>query len=452
MLRMLWVLTLLLGGAAPAFAQVDAAQERAKKFFIQGSQDYEAKRYARALDAFEQANAIKPHPIMLKNIAKTYQAMKDLTRSIEYYEKYLASKPADAGEIQKLLAELQGTIAKWSKLSLVTEPAGASVWVGERTNRPRGKTPLTLVVEPGQQAITLGLAGHDVVTKTLTLSPGQAMTLPTVTLEKQRPQVRIASEPAGASVFVDGAESAAGRTPLTLQLAQGEHQLRFELEGHRSFKQAVTLTGEHIANPLRTAVKLEVGKPLGELVVELSRGEVFVDGKLVGKAPLTAPIELEEGMHAVEVRGVGEPYREMVTVKGGEQTRTRIDVGGGGPGFSIKQDTVGWILMGTGGALVLGGLVTSFMALGADGDLQDCRDDPTCAFTDQEITRADDVKSLALTTDVLIGVGAAVAATGAVLYLLADDEPARKTATGVPSVGVTPLRGGGAAAVGRFEF
>lgn len=453
MLRTLWVWTLLLAWAAPALAQGDAAQERAKKFFIQGSKDFEARRFARALDAFEQANAIKPHPIMLKNIAKTYEAMKDLPKAVEYYQKYLGSKPGDAGDVQKKIAGLQALMAQWSKLTLTTEPAGASIWVGPRTNRPRGKTPATIVVEPGRQTITLGLAGHDVISKALTLSAGQALTLPVITLNKQKPQVRIASDPAGASVFVDGAETPAGRTPLTLQLPEGEHALRFELEGHRSLKHAVTLGAQHVQAPLRTAVKLEVGKPTGELVIELARGEVLVDGKSIGKAPIAAPIELEEGMHAIEVRGAGEPYREMVTIRAGEQTRTSIDVGGGGgPGFSIKQDTVGWILMGTGGALVVGGVITSFLALGADGDLQDCRDDPTCAHTDREITLADDVRSSALTTDILFGVGVAVAATGAVVYLMADDEPARKTATGVPSVGVTPLRGGGAAAIGRFEF
>lgn len=453
MLRTLWVWGLVLCWACPAWAQADSAQERAKKFFIQGSQDYKAKRYARALDAFEQANAIKPHPIMLKNIARTYEAMKDLTRAVDYYQQYVATKPADQGEIEQKLAALRSSMAKWSRVTLTTTPAGAAIWVGPRTNRPRGKTPETLVIEPGAQTITVALAGYQIVEKRLNLQAGQALSLPPITLQKLRPQVRLASDPAGASVYVDGSETPAGRTPLTLQLAAGEHQLRFELDGHRTFKQSVTLAEAHIQTPMRTAVKLEVGKPTGELVIELSKGEVFVDGKSVGKAPLSAPIELEEGMHAIEVRGGDEPYREMVTIKGGEQTRTAIDLGDSGPGLSISQDTVGWILMGTGGALVVGGVITSFLALGADGDLQDCRDDPACAFTDREVALADDVRSSALTTDILLGVGVAVAATGTVLYLMADDDqPARKTATGVPSVGVTPLRGGGAAAFGVIEF
>lgn len=454
MSRLFWVMIALLW-AVPLSAQAaDPAQERAKKFFVQGSQDFADGRFARALDAFEQANAIKPHPIMLKNIAKTYEAMKDLTRAVEWYEKYLATEPSDAAGVSATVARLKTLMAQWSRLTLVTTPGGATVWVGSRKNRPRGKTPETLVVEPGERTLVIALAGYEVIERKLTLTGGQALTMPPIKLRKLRPQLVLSSEPVGASVFVDGADAPAGRTPLTLSLDEGEHILRFEAPGRRPVSQTVTLTGAHVQAPMRTAVQMQEGKAPGELVIELARGEVFIDGQSVGTAPLQAPIELDEGMHPVEVRGVGdEIYREMVTITSGETTTTTINIeGAGGGGLSIGQDTVGWILIGTGGALVLGGVVTSFLALGADGDLQDCRDDPNCAFTARESALADDVRSSALTTDILMGAGIAIAATGTVLYLLADDAPTRKPATQVPAVSVTPLRGGGAAAVGRFEF
>lgn len=454
MLRLIgvWLLVpgLLLGGAATAIAQ-DAAQERAKQFFTQGSKDFAEGRFARALDAFEQANAIKPHPVMLKNIAKTYEAMKDLTLAVSYYKKYVATNPGDAGDIKKKIAGIEATMARWSRLTLNTDPPGAAVWIDSRDQRSRGKTPVTLVVEPGPRKIILSLGGHDVVEKALTLTPGQALTLPTIALKQQQPQLMISTTPAGAEVFIDGAATAAGRTPLTVKLPAGAHEIQARLAGHKPLKQSVTLTAQHITTPLRTALRLEAGKPPGMLVIELEAGEVFIDGKSVGTAPLSAPIELEEGLHPIEVRGAGSPYSEMVAITSGETTTTTIDIDGGGGGSGISQSTVGWILMGTGGAVVLGGVITSILALSADGELQDCRDDPACAFTNREVTLADDVRASALTTDILLGVGAAIAATGVVLYVLADDEPTRTPTAGVPQVGITPILGG-AAAVGRFEF
>lgn len=453
MSRLFWVMIALLFAAPVSVHAADPAQERAKNFFVQGSKDFAEGHFARALDAFEQANAIKPHPIMLKNIAKTHEAMKDLTRAVAWYEKYLATGPSDSAGVAATIARLKTLMAKWSRLTLITTPGGAAIWVGSRENRPRGKTPDTLVIEPGQRTLVIALSGYEIVERTLTLAPGQAMTLPPISLAKLRPQLAVTSQPVGAQVFVDGAATPAGRTPFTLPLAEGDHTLRFEAAGYRPSKQTVTLTGAHVQAPLRTAAQLQVGKAPGELVIELDRGEVFIDGQSVGKAPLQAPIELDEGMHPIEVRGGGEVYREMVSITSGETTTTTINIeGGGGGGSSIGQGTVGWILIGTGSAVVLGGIVTSFLALGADGDLQDCRGDAACAFTERESVLAEDVRSNALTTDILMGVGIAIAATGTVLYLLADDAPTRQPATQVPAVSVMPLRGGGAAAVGRFEF
>ena len=453
MSRLFWVMITLLW-AAPVGAQAaDPAQERAKTFFIQGSKDFAEGRFARALDAFEQANAIKPHPIMLKNIAKTYEAMKDLNRAVEWYTKYRATEPNDAAGVTATIDRLKAVMAQWSRLTLVTTPGGATIWVDSRENRPRGKTPDTLVIEPGQHTLTVSLPGYVVVKRTLTLTAGQALTLPPIALEKLQPQLVLSSDPVGAEVFVDGSEAATGRTPLTVSLAEGEHILRFTAPGHRPVEQTVTLMGKHVQAPMRTTVKLQVGKAPGELIIELARGEIFIDGQRVGTAPLAAPIELDEGVHPIEVRSAGEVYREMVTITSGETATTTINLGGGGGGMSIDQSTVGWILIGTGGAVLLGSGVMSFLALGADGDLQDCRGNPTCNGTARESALADDVRSNALTTDVLLGVGVALAATGTVLYLLADDgAPSRTPATEVPAVSLMPLRGGGAAAVGRFEF
>lgn len=51
-------------------------------------------------------------------------------------------------------------------------------------------------------------------------------------LERRAPELALESDPVGASVFVDGAERAAGRTPLRLPLPPGRHRVVLRLDGH----------------------------------------------------------------------------------------------------------------------------------------------------------------------------------------------------------------------------
>jgi hypothetical protein len=101
--------------------------------------------------------------------------------------------------------------------------------------------------------------------------------------------------------------------------------------------------------------------------------------------------------------------------------------------------------MGTGAAALAASGVFGVLALSADGDLQDCRDDPACARTQSEVDKADAVRSKALLTDITLGTGLAIAGAGLTVFLLSD---APGTNSGVS---VLPLPGG-AAATGRWEF
>lgn len=451
MVRVLVLSLIALVGLPAAWGQGDPAQERAKQLFIQGREHLQAGRFGRALDAFEQANAIKPHPVMLKNIARTYEAMDDLERAAAYDQQYLDSKPKDAAESAAALQKLKATLAEWPRITVVSDPPGAAVWVGDLEYRARGVTPITVPVPPGARKLLVGLAGYDTAEREVRVAARQTLNLPTIALQKTLPILVVRTEPAGAEVSLDG--EAVGRTPFTRGLAAGEHRLRVALEGHEPVEQPITLTVAHTREaPLVLDIPLEQARPMGELMVRVDgAAELILDGRSIGRSPMANAVRLEAGLHALEVRpGGGEPYREMVTIEAGRLTETSIHLGtSAGP--SIDQRTVSYVVMGVGGAVVLGGVVTSVLALGTDGDLQDCRKDAGCNHTDRELALADDVRSQALTTDVLLGVGVAVAATGVVLYLL-DGGPETRAEAGVTHLGMSPLPGGGAMAVGAFEF
>lgn len=100
------------------------------------------------------------------------------------------------------------------------------------------------------------------------------------------------------------------------------------------------------------------------------------------------------------------------------------------------------ILMGSGGALIVGGVITGIMASGKKSDLEAaCDGDTSCPQSAEEIQSSG--KTLALVTDILLFGGIAVAGTGAVLFLLSGGEESSEPAPASASVVCGPGMCGG---------
>lgn len=101
----------------------------------------------------------------------------------------------------------------------------------------------------------------------------------------------------------------------------------------------------------------------------------------------------------------------------------------GGPDTGGSQlGSTGWVLLGIGGATAITGGVLGGLALGAQSDF-----DSATAVNDKRAYR-DDAKTLALASDVTIGVGVAALVAGIVLVVVdATAEPASASASGTAS-------------------
>lgn len=444
---MRWIAVLILAFAtAPslALAQDDDTKTQAKAAFMKGREAFTAGNFKDALDSFEKANSLRPHPLMIYNIAQVYETMGDLPGAIGAYKEYLASKPDDAAEVKKKVDGFSATLATWPRVALTSTPPGATVWIEAFKARPRGQTPLTMQV-PNTSTLILGAPGYERATKVLNLPASSEHTFE-IAMVKILPVVRITSEPAGAVVRFDDQPPLAGGTPVEHRLDTGVHTVTVELKGFEPFTQQFTLASTHTReNPLAVAANLTISRPKGDLIIKVDTDAVsiLVDGQPVGMSPLPGPLTLEEGVHKVRVESVGgEPYEEMVAVKANQTVTTEIDVSGGT--FELNQRFVSYLLMGTGGAALIGGGVVALMASGTKDDFDKCDADVGCARTQKQVDLADDVRSQALTADILLGAGVAIAATGVVLFLLDDDEQA-------PQVGLVPTDGG-MAAFGTVHF
>jgi formylglycine-generating enzyme required for sulfatase activity len=136
------------------------------------------------------------------------------------------------------------------ELAVESDPPGARVSAGETE---LGVTPLAATLPAGRHVLEVTLAGRKPWRGEVNIVPGEHLALAPIALEVADGRVRIASEPAGASVLVGG--NYRGQTPLELSLPPGRAQ-RIELR-KAGFQQATrTLTLEAGAEE-RLSIRLE---------------------------------------------------------------------------------------------------------------------------------------------------------------------------------------------------
>lgn len=235
-------------------------------------------------------------------------------------------------------------------------------------------------------------------------------------------------------------------------------------EAIQAFERLQREYGDTLDAPMREAVERQLRELRNlsaslALEVEPDGAEVLIDGKLVGRAPLAEPLLLSPGLHDVEVRLEGyEPARIRIDLVSRQRADRRITlteteqappppvsppppkpetapVAGPAPQPPPRPDdqgssftTVGWITTGAGLAMLAAGTATGIWALSVDDGLQDdCIDGHCPPGRGSDI---DKLETLTTTTNVLMGVGLAVSATGVVMLLSdtpRDREPERTT-------------------------
>lgn len=128
------VFALLLGSfiASPSLAQ---DRDAARTAFQSGVESYSAQRYAEALESFQAAYRIAPHPSVRVNMANCYEGLGRPVEALNHFERFLieAENPAPAQdrEVRAAIARLQQLVGE---VFFDVEPDGATVTIdGETT-------------------------------------------------------------------------------------------------------------------------------------------------------------------------------------------------------------------------------------------------------------------------------------------------------------------------------
>lgn len=213
-------------------------------------------------------------------------------------------------------------LAAWFVLTsravqITTEPDAASVTVDARLKLQFGGH---LLLRQGEHAISISADGYHPYRGTLVVGADRNQRHG-FTLEKLPGRLQVVSTPAGATVFVDGADR--GPAPVrVVELEAGAHTVKLVLERHREHEQVVDIEGLDREQTL--AVTLQPAWADITLTTTPGGADVFVDEQPAGTTPLTTPIL--EGTRAVRVQLNGyKPHQLTLQVAAG-QPQTLPDI------------------------------------------------------------------------------------------------------------------------------
>ena len=139
------LLAVCVGSARADDGKQDGSKAKAGEYFAKGSGLFESGEFARAAASFLLAYELAPHPMVLANIAMSYDKAGNIAKAIEYYEKYASSlkKKKERKKIKKRLKELSAMVGE-----LLVECPAASCRI-EVDTIDRGNAPVHIVVDIG---------------------------------------------------------------------------------------------------------------------------------------------------------------------------------------------------------------------------------------------------------------------------------------------------------------
>jgi formylglycine-generating enzyme required for sulfatase activity len=197
----------------------------------------------------------------------------------------------------------------WADVAITTQPPGAAIRVGEEQV---GTSPATVQILSGTAQLEIRKEGFKPWRQALTVTAGQALTLPPIVLQETDALLAVVTAPAGAAVTVDGRYR--GTTPLETEIASGRaHAVIVAKPGYDTVTRSVTVERRGSAT-----LRLELAERVGLVRIESepADAELWINGERRGTA--TQELSLPAIAQRIEVRKEGyAPYATEVTPQPG---------------------------------------------------------------------------------------------------------------------------------------
>jgi len=223
------------------------------------------------------------------------------------------------------------------QLTIDSVPQGAQIQLDGATD-PTWVTPVVLSnLQPGSHAITLSKSGFSSDTRSIDVASG-AHASTTIHLVQLSATLIVKSEPAGASVYIDGHDAGA-KTPAQINVGKGQHVVLVRLSGYldetmnaqfvlgQTFNFAPTLRALGNADSIRTVGKMSKlfgkGGQAGQATVAIRTqpkgAEIAVNKHMLEK---NSPVDvsLDPGTYEVDITLTGyAPVHKVITAEKGNK-------------------------------------------------------------------------------------------------------------------------------------
>lgn len=200
-------------------------------------------------------------------------------------------------------------VRRWSDVEVTSEPAGATIFVGEQQ---LGVTPATLELLEGSHQLSVVREGFRAWDGTVDAEANVDQQLPLIQLEPANAKLLVNSIPRTANVTVNGRYR--GQSPITLALSPGvDYEIGLSKAGYGATSRRVRL--EAAASD---SIMVDLSARTGSLTVNVqpSDAAVYIDGRPRGKGSTT--LQLSSAPHRVEVRKDGyQAWSRTVTPRPG---------------------------------------------------------------------------------------------------------------------------------------
>jgi tetratricopeptide (TPR) repeat protein len=163
----------------PRISEGKSNRKKAAKHYKQAEQYYSSGEFKKALKEYQTAIKHINNPLLLINIAQCYRHLKKYDKARFFYNIFLERVPGSPyiKEVKKIIIELNKKIKQKhktnGKISVVSKPGGADVFLDTFSGEPKGKTPIVLKASTGTHLIVLKKKGFNDISKQINVKTDQ---------------------------------------------------------------------------------------------------------------------------------------------------------------------------------------------------------------------------------------------------------------------------------------
>jgi tetratricopeptide (TPR) repeat protein len=337
--------------AAPAKGGREA---EARTHFARGRELYGKGDLPGAIVEMQRAYDLAPSPVLLFNMGKVHEQLGNPEEAAAFYERYVKESPdaSDREVVEAKVRRLRDLAAERAAKGNPQDRAAEHFKRGRELYRDGDYQAAlaeltqafslvpssTLLYNMAKTREKLGdhagaIRDFQGYLEREPQAPDRLDVEATVRSLQDRIKVEVSdftleSVPAGADVFLDGADKLAGQTPLTFRLAPGPHGVRVAKAGFLDQTREFVMPADR---PLTLAFELKPKQEHGWLSVECRQdgAHVFVDGTILALTPLQGRRAVPPGRRQVVIEKDGHGrFNRVVDVVIGRETRVKVDLDG----------------------------------------------------------------------------------------------------------------------------